>query len=44
MITYSVIIPIYNEEENLPELYNRLVQVINPCSRTSVCSIKGDNR
>ncbi|QCS49378.1 glycosyltransferase family 2 protein [Picosynechococcus sp. PCC 11901] len=28
MITYSIIIPVYNEEANLPEMYRRVVQVI----------------
>ncbi len=29
MIEYSIVIPIYNEQENLPELYNRLKQIID---------------
>jgi polyisoprenyl-phosphate glycosyltransferase len=29
MIEYSIIIPIYNEQENLPELYNRLRLIID---------------
>lgn len=31
-IEYSVVIPVYNEEENIKELYNRLVKVINELS------------
>lgn len=29
MIQYSIVIPIYNEQENLPELYNRLKSIID---------------
>ncbi|BAW95843.1 glycosyl transferase, group 2 family protein [[Synechococcus] sp. NIES-970] len=29
MITYSIIIPVYNEEDNLREMYRRVVQVID---------------
>ena len=28
-ITYSIVIPIYNEEENIPELYQRLRRIIH---------------
>ncbi len=28
-ITYSIVIPIYNEEENIPELYQRLLKIIH---------------
>ena len=28
-ITYSIVIPIYNEEENIPELYQRLRKIIH---------------
>ncbi|MCK4966752.1 glycosyltransferase family 2 protein, partial [bacterium] len=28
-ITYSVVIPIYNEQEIIPELYNRLTKVLS---------------
>lgn len=31
-IEYSVVIPVYNEEENIKELYNRLTEVISPLS------------
>jgi len=30
-IVFSVVIPIYNEEENIPELYRRLTQVMSEC-------------
>ena len=26
---YSIVIPVYNEEENIPELYAHLVSVMN---------------
>lgn len=33
-ITYSIIAPIYNEIENLPELYRRVKQVMDSCGET----------
>jgi dolichol-phosphate mannosyltransferase len=33
-ITYSIVAPIYNEIENLPELYRRVKQVMDSCGET----------
>ena len=33
-VTYSIIAPIYNEKENLPELYQRVEKVMDPTGET----------
>ena len=33
-ITYSIIAPIYNEIDNLPELYRRVKEVMDSSGRT----------
>ncbi len=32
-LIFSVVIPIYNEEENIPELYRRLISVMEKLGR-----------